>query len=217
LEQDFSVEESERRLVTSCKYSGCECKYDRPYRKHCSMCNKCTSGFDHHCPFLNQCIADANYKLFFSILVLVNALCFLCVGYGTFLLVQALGNPEDSPIAKEAKRIWGTVMFCTLTATMMLLALFHLPFVLPLLHYHIYLCRLERSTGQFQATYMFTVDRRGYLRGRSAYSDQQAKEHLVWLTQSCFLDLQSGKFMTLTLVIYKSFVRKCQKFGNLTV
>lgn len=29
--------------------------------KHCGQCNRCTSGFDHHCRYLNNCIGEQNY------------------------------------------------------------------------------------------------------------------------------------------------------------
>lgn len=208
--EEATVEESERALATYCKMDGCRCWYHRPYRKHCSMCNKCTTGFDHHCPFLNQCICDANYKLFFTILVLVNLVCLLAIGCGIWLITEAWRDPDHSAVAKEAKRIWGTAMFSLLAATMVLLALGHLPFVLPLLNYHIYLCRLQRETGLFQATYMFTTDRDGYLRGRGAYLDQRAKDHLMWLTKFLFMDLQAGFEIWSEHVRHKTHLRDSQ-------
>jgi palmitoyltransferase len=39
--------------------------------KHCSSCNKCVDSFDHHCIWLNTCIGGKNYRLFFSMLILV--------------------------------------------------------------------------------------------------------------------------------------------------
>eukprot|EP00914_Ancora_sagittata_P005731 GHVO01011641.1.p1 GENE.GHVO01011641.1~~GHVO01011641.1.p1 ORF type:complete len:444 (-),score=41.09 GHVO01011641.1:313-1644(-) len=32
--------------------------------RHCRACNKCVSGFDHHCKWLNNCIGKKNYPLF---------------------------------------------------------------------------------------------------------------------------------------------------------
>ncbi|KAJ4842888.1 Protein S-acyltransferase 24 [Turnera subulata] len=47
------------------------CKIVRPLRaKHCSTCNRCVEQFDHHCPWVSNCIGKKNKWEFFVFLVL---------------------------------------------------------------------------------------------------------------------------------------------------
>ncbi|GMT12059.1 hypothetical protein PFISCL1PPCAC_3356 [Pristionchus fissidentatus] len=42
-----------------------ECRVLKPDRAHhCSSCGHCAVRFDHHCPYLNSCVAAHNYKFF---------------------------------------------------------------------------------------------------------------------------------------------------------
>ncbi|OAY78542.1 Protein S-acyltransferase 24 [Ananas comosus] len=47
------------------------CKIVRPLRsKHCSTCDRCVEQFDHHCPWVSNCIGKKNKLDFFIFLVL---------------------------------------------------------------------------------------------------------------------------------------------------
>lgn len=45
------------------------CMINQPYRtRHCHECEKCVSTYDHHCPWINNCVGEKNRHYFFLFL-----------------------------------------------------------------------------------------------------------------------------------------------------
>uniref|UniRef100_A0A3Q2ZNF0 Palmitoyltransferase n=1 Tax=Kryptolebias marmoratus TaxID=37003 RepID=A0A3Q2ZNF0_KRYMA len=62
--------------------SFCLCPEQQPMRaKHCQSCKHCVRRFDHHCPWIGNCVGERNHR-WFVVYLLVQLLVLLRLGQG---------------------------------------------------------------------------------------------------------------------------------------
>ena len=74
---------------------------------HCIVCNKCVKGFDHHCPWLNNCIGDESYRSFLALIFLYLAHGLFSLGIAVsvlFLERKKFGNEGDGTATEDNMR-----------------------------------------------------------------------------------------------------------------
>ncbi|XP_029963260.1 palmitoyltransferase ZDHHC9 isoform X2 [Salarias fasciatus] len=115
------------------------CKIFRPPRaSHCSICDNCVDRFDHHCPWVGNCVGKRNYRYFY---LFTLSLSLLTIYIFTFDIVHVVMRSVDNGFLNTLKQTPGTVLE-------VLVCFFTLWSVVGLTGFHTYLISLNQTTNE---------------------------------------------------------------------
>lgn len=176
--------------------------YRPPRASHCSICNNCVQKFDHHCPWVGQCIGSRNYPFF---IMFISSSTLLCIYVFSFSWVNLLG---------QQGRLWASMSEDVLSVALITYCFIAVWFVGGLTVFHLYLISTNQTTYE-NFRYRYDKKENPYTKGIVAnfkeLSCSKIPNPLInfreWVAEED--DMQDESF---TSDLEKGFISSKQKF-----
>ncbi|GKD27565.1 probable protein S-acyltransferase 7, partial [Tanacetum coccineum] len=125
-------------MTVKVKYCDTCMLYRPPRCSHCSICDNCVERFDHHCPWVGQCIGLRNYRFFFMFVSSATLLCIYVFAF-CWVYVIKIKNSEDTSV-------WGALIKTPASIVLIIYTFICVWFVGGLTVFHLYLISTNQST-----------------------------------------------------------------------
>lgn len=193
------MEKSELYLGGSLANRVCRrCNIRQPNRvKHCYHCDNCIQRFDHHCPWVNQCVGERNYKYFVGFVWTTTLLAYF-VAYQTGVFWHRMHRQRKTLPAPLKPIISWMIPVITLYCALIGFCLMNLGL------YHFYLIGRGQTTYEHMRRIHDTISEKGCfsrwfsnMRRFITYVARPPTESLIKFNknkQTCYVDKSSSKY-----------------------